>query len=96
MNSVEKISQMFENNKVFRIAIAPEGTRKLVDHWKTGFYHIALKTNCKILPVAFDWKRREVRIFKVFSPTHSFENDLNFLKSLFKGVKGKISENSKL
>ena len=49
MNSVEKISEMFKNNEIFRIAIAPEGTRKLVDNWKTGFLSIALKANCKIL-----------------------------------------------
>ena len=66
MNSVEKISQMFEKNEVFRIAIAPEGTRKLTSEWKTGFYHIAHKTKCKILPVAFDWSNREVKIFKLF------------------------------
>ena len=96
MNSVEKISEMFKNNEIFRIAIAPEGTRKLVDNWKTGFYHIALNANCKILPVAFDWKKREVKIFEVFTPTNNFTNDLKFLKSLFKGVKGKIPENSNL
>lgn len=96
MNSVEKISEMFKNNEIFRIAIAPEGTRKLVDNWKTGFYHIALKANCKILPVAFDWKKREVKIFEVFTPTNNSTNDLKFLKSLFKGVKGKIPENSNL
>ena len=96
MNLVEKISEMFKNNEIFRIAIAPEGTRKLVDNWKTGFYQIALKANCKILPVAFDWKKREVKIFEVFTPTNNFTNDLKFLKSLFKGVKGKIPENSSL
>ena len=96
MNSVEKISEMFKNNEIFRIAIAPEGTRKPVDNWKTGFYHIALKANCKILPVAFDWKKREVKIFEVFTPTNNFTNDLKSLKSLFKGVKGKIPENSNL
>ena len=96
MNSVEKISEMFKNNEIFRIAIAPEGTRKLVDNWKTGFYQIALKANCKILPVAFDWKKREVKIFEVFTLTNNFPNDLKFLKSLFKGVKGKIPENSNL
>jgi len=93
---VEKISEMFKNNEIFRIAIAPEGTRKLVDNWKTGFYHIALKANCKILPVAFDWKKREVIIYEVFTPTNNFTNDLKFLKLLFKGVKGKIPENSNL
>ena len=96
MNSVEKISKMFEKNEVFRIAIAPEGTRKLADDWKTGFYHIAVMADCKILPVSFDWKNREIKIFKLFSPTLSLANDLTFLKSLFKGVKGKIPENSKL
>ena len=96
MNSVEKISEMFKKNEIFRIAIAPEGTRKLVDNWKTGFYQIALKANCKILPVAFDWKKREVKIFEVFTPTNNLTNDLKFLKSLFKGVKGKIPENSNL
>ena len=96
MNSVEKISEMFKKNEIFRIAIAPEGTRKLVDNWKTGFYHIALKANCKILPVAFDWKKREVKIFEVFTLTNNFTNDFKFLKSLFKGVKGKIPENSNL
>ena len=96
MNSVEKISEMFKNNEIFRIAIAPEGTRKLVDNWKTGFYHIALKANCKILPVAFDWKKREVKIFEFFTTTNNFTNYLKFLKSLFKGVKGKIPENSNL
>ena len=25
------------------MAIAPEGTRKKVDHWKTGFYYIAME-----------------------------------------------------
>ena len=55
-----------------------------------------MKTDSKILPVAFDWKNREVKIFKLFSPTLSLPNDLKFLKSLFKGVQGKVPENSKL
>ena len=96
MNSVEKISQLFNEHETFRIAIAPEGTRNLVNNWKTGFYHIALKANCKVLPVALDWKKREIKIFNLFSVTNSLTNDLKFLKSLFKGVEGKIPDNSKL
>ena len=95
-NTVQNISQMFENHKLLRIAIAPEGTRKLVSEWKTGFYHIAVNANCKILPVAFDWKKREITLFKLFSVTHSLDKDLKSLKSLFKGVEGKIPENSDL
>ena len=96
MNSVDRICKMFERNVTLRLAIAPEGTRKLVNHWKTGFYHIALKTNCQILPVAFDWKKREVKLFNPFKPTHNQDQDIKFLKSLFVGVKGKIEGNSVL
>ena len=94
MNTVETVSKMFNDNKIFRIAIAPEGTRKLVKEWKTGFYYIAVMTNCKILPVAIDWKSREIKIFKLFTVTSNLKKDLKFLKSLFKGVKGRIPTNS--
>tara|TARA_B100000963_G_C22534434_1_gene629094 strand:+ start:302 stop:847 length:546 start_codon:yes stop_codon:yes gene_type:complete len=96
LNTVNRISQMFDKYDIFRIAIAPEGTRKYVNDWKSGFYHIAVKANCNILPVAFDWKKREVKIFQLFSVTDSFADDIKFLKSLFKGVQGKIPENSNL
>ena len=66
-NTVNSIADIFKRKRVFRLALAPEGTRKLADEWKTGFYHIAVMANCKILPVSFDWKKREVKIFKLFS-----------------------------
>ena len=46
---------LFLKNEVFRLAIAPEGTRKKVTEWKTGFYYIALKANVPIIAVAFDY-----------------------------------------
>jgi 1-acyl-sn-glycerol-3-phosphate acyltransferase len=40
-NNVSAIAQIFKEKDAFRMAIAPEGTRKKVDRWKTGFYYIA-------------------------------------------------------
>tara|TARA_B000000532_G_scaffold232577_1_gene215449 strand:- start:405 stop:950 length:546 start_codon:yes stop_codon:yes gene_type:complete len=95
-NTVDLISKLFQRNETLRLAVAPEGTRKLVKQWKSGFYYISLKTNCQILPVAIDWKKREVKLFNLFSPTRNYNKDLKFLKSLFIGVEGKVSENSTL
>ena len=53
-NIVDSIVSIFKDKEVFRLAIAPEGTRKKVSGWKTGFYYIALKANVPIIPVAFD------------------------------------------
>jgi 1-acyl-sn-glycerol-3-phosphate acyltransferase len=93
-NKVDAIAKIFENKEVFRLAIAPEGTRKKVTEWKTGFYYIAVKANVPIIPVAFDWGRKEVKLFDPFYPTGNKEADFKILQSNFKGVLGKIPENS--
>lgn len=93
-NKVDAIAKLFEERDVFRLAIAPEGTRKKVQEWKTGFYYIALKANVPIVPVAFDYGKKEVVYHVPFYPTGNIEKDLIELQSFFKGVIGKIPENS--
>lgn len=93
-NKVESIARIFNENEVFRLAIAPEGTRKKVTEWKTGFYYIALQANVPIIPVAFDYGKKEVVYHEPFYPTGNIESDLKILQSYYKGVIGKVKENS--
>lgn len=91
-NKVDSIAAVFLKNDVFRLAIAPEGTRKKVTQWKTGFYYIALKANVPIVPVAFDYQNKVVRYHQPFYPTGNIEADVAFLESYFIGVVGKNPE----
>ena len=91
---VDAIARMYEEEDVFRMAIAPEGTRKKVEEWKTGFYYIAEKAGVPILPIAFDWENRLMVFHPLFTPTGDKEKDFIYLKSLFKGVVGKVPEYS--
>ena len=93
-NSVENIASIFQQRETFRLAISPEGTRKKVTEWKTGFYYIALKAGVPIIPVAFDYGNKQVILHPAFYPTGSIETDFDFLQNYFVGVKGKIAENS--
>ncbi|MBV1923144.1 MAG: 1-acyl-sn-glycerol-3-phosphate acyltransferase [Flavobacteriaceae bacterium] len=93
-NKVDAIAKIFNENKEFRLAMAPEGTRKKVDAWRTGYYYIAQKANIPLVPVAFDWEHKTVRIFDKFDITNDIEKDTAFLRSLFKGIKGKKPENT--
>jgi 1-acyl-sn-glycerol-3-phosphate acyltransferase len=93
-NTVENIAILFQEKKTFRLAISPEGTRKKVAEWKTGFYYIALKAEVPIIPVAFDYKNKEVIFHPEFYPTGNSTTDFEFLKKYFKNVQGKISKNS--
>ena len=82
-NIVSAIAQIFIEQDAFRMAIAPEGTRKKVDRWKTGFYYIALEAEVPILLVHFNYPSKKVSFLKLFYPTGDIEKDLKDIKSLY-------------
>jgi len=91
-NKVEAIADIFKSKEEFRLAMAPEGTRKKVTAWKTGYYYIANLAQVPIMPVSFDYKNKRVTIGEPFYTTGDIKSDTDFLKSFYKGVEGKIAE----
>jgi len=89
-NTVQQVVELFKEREEFRLAIAPEGTRKKVDTWKSGFYYMALEAQVPIICVAFDYGTKTVKIHPPFYPTGDFSKDISTLKSFYKGVEGKI------
>ncbi len=70
------------------LALTPEGTRKGVSQWKTGFYLIAAKAGVPILPVGFDYRERIVRLMPLFQPSGNLEQDLPLIQARFTNVHG--------
>ncbi len=93
-NKVEAIAKSFEERDELRLTIAPEGTRKKVSEWKTGFYHIAKAAKVPIIMVTFDFGKKQNKISEPFYPTDNMEKDMKFMYDFFKGVKGKIPKYS--
>nr|WP_298997896.1 1-acyl-sn-glycerol-3-phosphate acyltransferase [uncultured Allomuricauda sp.] len=93
-NTVDSVAAIFEKRKVFRFALAPEGTRKKVTELKTGFYHIAKKANVPIVLVAFDFGKKQVKFSELLNPSQDMEADFEKILSFFKGVVGKVPEYS--
>ena len=94
LNKVEAIAKIFEKKDEFRLAIAPEGTRKKVSELKSGFYYIALKAGVPIIPVAFNFGKKSVQLGNPLNLSGNYENDLPILLEHFEGVIGKIPEYS--
>ncbi len=80
---VTGVLEQFKQRERLLLGIAPEGTRKYVAQWKSGFYRIALAAGVPILPIAFDYRRRLVIFFPLFHPTGDYEADLAQLKRHF-------------
>lgn len=91
-NFVDSVVQIYEQRQLFRLCLAPEGTRKKVAKLKTGFYFIAKKANVPIVMVAFDFGKKTVTIDNPISVTDDPEKDFQKITSFFKGVKGKVAE----
>lgn len=85
--------EAFNTNKQMILILAPEGTRKYVPDWKTGFYHVADGAHVPIIPVAFDFEHKVIRIFPMFHTTGNRDADIGALKNLYRGIKGKHPEN---
>lgn len=86
---VQQVAAEFANRKRLVLALAPEGTRKRVERWRTGFYHIAHAASVPIVPVAFDWQARAVRILAPFVTTGAVDVDIAALRQLFAGMEGR-------
>jgi len=91
---VDQVAQLFESHDEFAIGLAPEGTRKKVTDFKTGFYYMARKANVPIIPCLFDYEHKVVHFLPPFYTTDDMERDMDVLWNIYKRVKGARVENS--
>lgn len=89
---VTQTVEAIERSERIIIVIAPEGTRKHTTRWRSGFYWIAQKANVPILPVAFDFSRKEVRLFPLFHPTGDQDADVAKIRSHYTPEMGRFPE----
>lgn len=92
-NVVEQTIRIFKENDRMVLVLSPEGTRKRIAHWKTGFYFIAHGAGVPIVPAYVDYQRRAAGFGPMFYPTGDIEADMKTISAFYdvKGV-GKHSE----
>lgn len=93
-NKVEAIAKLFNEKEEFRMTLAPEGTRKKVTEWRTGFYYIAKEAKVPIIMFTLDFENKQNKISEPFYPSNNMEADFKFMHKFFEGVKGKKAEYS--
>jgi 1-acyl-sn-glycerol-3-phosphate acyltransferase len=81
--TVEAVLAEMEAAPAFVLALAPEGTRRRTEGWKTGFYRIAVAARVPILPVAFDWSSRRILLRTLFQPTGEAGTDIPRLRAMY-------------
>ena len=87
-NLIDNVVKIVKKEKSIVIAMTPEGTRKRVKRWKTGFLRIAKQTHSKILLISIDAPTKSIEIGKVFNPTGNSEDDLAFIQKYYSSFRG--------
>ena len=86
---VDKMSSILDKSEHLCLVIAPEGTRKYVKRWKTGFYRVAKNTNVPIILGYMDYKKKEMGLGPVYYPTDDMEKDLEAILNYYRTKTGK-------
>jgi len=88
-NIVGQSIQVFQKIDELIMLVAPEGTRKKVHYWKTGFYRIALGANIPIVLAFLDYRRKAGGIGPIFCPTGNIEEDMLYIQAFYANITGK-------
>lgn len=84
----------FKSSKDMILLITPEGTRKKVNKFKSGFYHIALNANVPVIPIAFDYANKVIRIMPTYIVKGDGEQEIEEIRQMFVGIIGKVQKYS--
>ena len=90
---VDEVSKLTERDGGVIIGLTPEGTRKRVEKWKSGFLRIAKQTDCKIVLIGIDFEKKICSFSGFFEPTGDNDRDIEFIKNFYKNFKPKIPSN---
>jgi len=90
---VEETIRVLRGADRMTLVIAPEGTRKRVPQWKSGFYRVAVEVGVPILLAAFDYSRKAVVFGPLVTPTGDYEKDLAFIRSHYRPEMARRPEN---
>ena len=89
---IDQMISAYNEREKLVIVITPEGTRSKTEHWKTGFYYIALGAHVPIVMGYIDYERKVVGIGPIFHPSGDIAADIKKIAEFYADKKGKFAE----
>jgi len=86
---VDQMVMRFAAGDALWLGIAPEGTRRHVQKWKTGFWHIAHRAGVPILPVYFHYPERTIGVGPLIRTTGDVDADVARLRAFYAPWRGR-------
>jgi len=80
---VEQVVAHFERSDDLVLVMAPEGTRRRVEHWKAGFYRVAFAAGVPVVPAFIDRSRKRAGLGPAIDLSGDTGGDMARIRSFF-------------
>lgn len=87
-SAVQRAIDLFNQHERFYFGLAPEGTRKLMPGWKSGFYRIAVGAKVPVFMGFLDYQHKRVGIGDRIDLSGDPEADLAVFRDFYKDIEG--------
>jgi 1-acyl-sn-glycerol-3-phosphate acyltransferase len=78
--------EAFRGRGTLALAIAPDGTRGFRDHWRSGFYHIALSADVPVVLGFLDWGTRRTGVGPTLRLGGDVRADMDRIRAFYAGM----------
>ena len=89
---INEMAGAFSARDRLTLAIAPEGTRSKKNHWKAGFYHIAVKANIKVCFGFIDYPTKTIGLGPTLTPSDDIVRDFEVIQAFYQDKTGKYPD----
>jgi 1-acyl-sn-glycerol-3-phosphate acyltransferase len=93
-NQVQRSAEFLRAHPELFLCVTPEGTRRKVEGWKSGFYHIAHQAGVPILLTVLDADTRTVQVRGLYHPSGDAEREIAEIQHVYSGYNGIIRANT--
>lgn len=87
--AVEQAAARIRDAERAWLVLAPEGTRKRVEHWKSGFWRIARAAEVPVMAAYFHYPQREIGLGPVFELSDDLDADMARIRAWYRPWQGK-------
>jgi 1-acyl-sn-glycerol-3-phosphate acyltransferase len=90
---VQQMVDEFAGADEMALIIAPEGTRKYTEFWKSGFYRIAVAADVPIVLASIDFPSKTAGIGSILFPSGDLAADMDTIREFYAPFQGRHPEN---
>jgi 1-acyl-sn-glycerol-3-phosphate acyltransferase len=85
---IAQMQERKDRDEYFWLGLAPEGTRKYIPGWRSGFYRVAVACDVPLLVITLDYSKRECKLNQFLRLSGDEAQDMTRVASICSAATG--------